>query len=153
MIAKASAKARKNHGPKRISAIACAESPAPSPAGLPFRARVLVRMRDIGHCGDICNLLDAWGYERECACSDEELPKLMASDPAIVICDPPSLGQVAKYLPLATHSPLLLAVGEEAELTDLSIKVDARLSAPARPARLRALLHHLLLEDDDEFDR
>ena len=126
---------------------------AEPPAGLPFRARVIVRMRDIGHCGDICNLLDAWGYERECACSDEELPKLMASDPAIVICDPPSLDQVAKYLPLATHPPLLLAVGEEAELTDLSIKVDARLSAPARPARLRALLHHLLLEDDDDFDR
>ncbi|HZV55073.1 MAG TPA: ATP-binding protein, partial [Rhodocyclaceae bacterium] len=52
--------------------------------GLAFRARVAVRTDDINHCGDICNLLDAWGYARECACSDEELPQLLATEPAVL---------------------------------------------------------------------
>jgi nitrogen-specific signal transduction histidine kinase len=123
---------------------------AEPPVGLPFRARIVVRTRDIGVCRDICNLLDAWGYERECACSDDELPKLLDSEPAVVICDTNSLALVARHLPQVASRPLVIALGEEADLANMPIEVDGRMSSPARPARLRALLHHLLLEDDED---
>jgi signal transduction histidine kinase len=123
---------------------------AEPPAGLPFRSRIIVRTRDISHCGDICNLLDAWGYERECACSDEELPTLLENEPAVVICDEASLDEVARHLSRLSRRPLLIALGDSVKTDNPSIEVDARLSLPPRPARLRALLHHLLLEDEEE---
>lgn len=120
------------------------------PIGLPFRARVAVRTADIGHCGDICNLLDAWGYERECACSDEELPQLLANQPAVLICDAISLDKVAESLADLARPPLLVVLGETSDKATPGVRIDGRLSLPPRPARLRALLHHLLLEDDTE---
>jgi signal transduction histidine kinase len=122
---------------------------AEPPAGLPFRARIIVRTQDLGQSGDICNLLDAWGYERECACSDEELPALLEHEPAAIICDDVSLDHIASLLPQSDPRPLLVVLGDGAEAGDQSITVDARLSLPPRPARLRALLHHLLLEDEE----
>lgn len=132
------------------SAIPLPPSLAEPPAGLPFRSRIIVRTRDIGLCGDICNLLDAWGYERECACSDEELPTLLENEPAVVICDEASLDEVARHLSRLSRRPLLVALGDSVKTDNPSIEVDARLSLPPRPARLRALLHHLLLEDEEE---
>jgi hypothetical protein len=44
---------------------------------------------------------------------------------------------------------LLVAIDEgSGSATEAPIPVDARLSLPFRPARLRALLHHLLVEDE-----
>jgi len=118
--------------------------------GLAFRARVAVRTDDINHCGDICNLLDAWGYARECACSDEELPQLLATEPAVLICDAVSLDKVAAYLGGLVQPPLIVVLGETSDKATPGLRIDGRLSLPPRPARLRALLHHLLLEEDEE---
>jgi signal transduction histidine kinase len=118
------------------------------PPGLPFRPSIIVRMQDIDRCGEICNLLDAWGYERHCACSDDELAKLLDEEPAAVICDGTSLPEIAARLPGRGTPPLLVAIDQPEEGADEpAIAVDAHLTAPFRPARLRALLHHLLVED------
>jgi signal transduction histidine kinase len=117
------------------------------PPGLPFRPSIMVRMQDIDRCGEICNLLDAWGYERHCACSDEELAGLLDGEPAAVICDRASLPGIAAHLPGRGEPPLLVAIDEGGGgATEMAIPVSARLSLPFRPARLRALLHHLLVE-------
>ncbi len=118
------------------------------PAGFPFRANILVRLEDTSRCGDVCALLDAWGYERHCACSDEELPELLSDGPAAIICDAATLSAVAKHLPDRADSPLVITLGENKSATDVT--VDAALSLPLRPARLRALLHHLLVENSAE---
>lgn len=122
------------------------------PANPPFRANVIVRMRDMEVCGDIRNLLDAWGYERHCACSDEELPKLLDANPAAVISDTASLGAVAAHFADRNFRPLLISIDAVGEALETDIQIDARLALPLRPARLRALLHHLLIEDKDESD-
>jgi signal transduction histidine kinase len=117
------------------------------PPGLPFRPSILVRMQDIDRCGEICNLLDAWGYERHCAGSDGELAGLLDDEPAAVICDRASLPGITAHLPGRGQPPLLVAIDEGGNsATEMAIPVDARLSLPFRPARLRALLHHLLVE-------
>jgi signal transduction histidine kinase len=119
------------------------------PPGLPYRPSIMVRMQDIDRCGDICNLLDAWGYERHCACSNDELADLLEDEPAAVICDSVSLQAIADHLPGRGVPPLLVAIDDADDKgAATAIPVDARLSLPFRPARLRALLHHLLVEDE-----
>ncbi|MBI4996057.1 MAG: HAMP domain-containing protein [Rhodocyclales bacterium] len=119
------------------------------PPGLPFRPSVMVRLQDIDRCGEICNLLDAWGYERHCACSNDELARLLDDEPAAVICDRDSLPAIAAHLPGRGMPPLLVAIDEAGgSAGEVAIPVDAHLSLPFRPARLRALLHHLLVEDE-----
>lgn len=122
------------------------------PPSLPFRPNIMVRMRNIERCGDICNLLDAWGYERHCAHSDDELAGLLEDEPAAVICDCASLAAIAACLPCRGTPPLLIAIDDEkgGNTAEMVVPVDARLSLPFRPARLRALLHHLLVEDPSQ---
>jgi signal transduction histidine kinase len=119
------------------------------PPGLPYRPSILVRMESIDRCGDICHLLDAWGYERHCACSNDELSILLDEEPAAVICDSASLAEIAAQLPGRGKAPLLVTIDDSAEApADTATPVAARLSQPFRPARLRALLHHLLVEEE-----
>jgi hypothetical protein len=119
------------------------------PPGLPFRPSIMVRLQDLDRCGEVCNLLDAWGYERHCACSNDELARLLDDEPAAVICDRVSLSAIAAHLPGRGMPPLLVAIDEAGGDTgEMPVAVDAHLSLPFRPARLRALLHHLLVEDE-----
>jgi signal transduction histidine kinase len=119
------------------------------PPGLRFRPSILVQVRDSDRCGDICNLLDAWGYERHCTRSDQSLAELLEDEPAAVICDRASLSEIAAHLPSRGTPPLLIAVDDaDGDTTEMAIPVDAQLSLPFRPARLRALLHHLLVEEE-----
>lgn len=110
------------------------------PAALAFRSGVIVRLQDMKCCGETCNLLDAWGYERHCACSDDELSGLLDLEPAAVLCDAENLSLIKEHLNGRSNAPLLVLLGEDAE------GVDAQLPLPLKPARLRALLHHLLDE-------
>jgi signal transduction histidine kinase len=121
------------------------------PPGLPFRPSIMVRMQDLDRCGDICGLLDAWGYERHCACSDDELARLLDDEPAAVICDGASLPGIAAHLSGRGTPPLLVAIDAAVgQSLETAVPVDAHLSLPFRPARLRALLHHLLVEDETQ---
>lgn len=124
---------------------------AEPPAGLPFRARVAVCTIDGNSYGDICGLLDAWGYERECGNSEADLQQLLATGPAVLICDASLLPQAAHLIADAPLRPLLVALGEGEESLPDGFAIDGQLTLPARPARLRALLHHLLLEEEAEL--
>lgn len=115
-------------------------APGDTPSTLAFRPRVIVRLEDMDDCREACNLLDAWGYERHCACSDEELPKLLDLEPAAVLCDSAGLSTIKVQLAGRSHRPLVVILGDDEE------SVDAQLPLPLKPARLRALLHHLLDE-------
>jgi two-component system, sensor histidine kinase len=145
---------RAGHGSMFSVSVPAAAATHPSltdpPPGLPFRSSIIVRMTDTNHCGDICSLLDAWGYQRHCACSDDELPTLMADEPAAIICDAVSLEAVAAHLSGRGDRPLIVALGNDGDVTGSAVPVDAQLSTPVRPARLRALLHHLLVEEHDD---
>ena len=136
-----------------VSLPRCMPAPRPSmepPSGVPFRPRVAVRTVEMDQCGEICDLLDAWGYERACACSDEELPELLGSKPAVVICDGILLNNVARHLVGLDAMPRLIVLGEATDPLPPGISIEARLASPTRPARLRALLHHLLLTEETD---
>lgn len=131
--------------------VAAPQAPALTepPPGLPFRPSIMVRLQDLDRCRDICTLLDAWGYERHCACSNDELARLLDEEPAAVICDSASLPAIAANLPGRGLPPLLVAIDDaDGNTSETPVAVAARLSLPFRPARLRALLHHLLVEDE-----
>lgn len=119
-------------------------------SALSFRSNVIVRMQDRERCGEICTLLDAWGYERHCACSDDELPALLAEEPAAVICDTQALTEIVPHLPPRGNIPKIVTLDTGALPANPPVAIDAHLSLPFRPARLRALLHHLLIEDDEQ---
>lgn len=119
------------------------------PAGWPFRSRIGVRTADVGLCNDICNMLDTWGYERMCACSDDELRQLLADATALIICDAASLRNISGEVAALEHPPATVMLGEVSEGGIPGLRIDGRISLPVRPARLRALLHHLLHEEDE----
>jgi signal transduction histidine kinase len=127
---------------------AVTEMPAVA-SSLPFRPLVAVRTDDLGRCCEICSLLDAWGYERECACSDDELPSLLAEHPAALICDAATLNQAVRNAIPPGRQPFLIVLGENGHAAADGLRIDGRLPTPPRPARLRALLHRLLEEDEE----
>ena len=120
-----------------------AETPAP-------HSRIAVRMADLAQCQDIGRLLQGWGYEPQCACADDELPLLLASRPAVLICDVVCLNQVGAALRGLVQAPLLILIGGDEKNPFAESPIAGRLTMPLRPARLRALVHHLLHEQADE---
>ncbi len=123
---------------------------AEPPAGIPFQSRVVVRMSDDTLSGDLCSLLDGWGYKTDRATTDADLPGLLVDKTAIVISDPALQGEVADHLSRSDPPPLLIVLGDSTEASAAGVRVDARLPLSFKPARLRALLHHLLLEYETE---
>jgi signal transduction histidine kinase len=120
------------------------------PAGVPVHSRVVVRVSDSDVATKLCSLLDRWGYKSICASSDPDLAQHLVSGPTIVISDSASLGDVAKVLAKVDQPPLLVVLSDDAEAPETSVRLDGRLPLSYKPARLRALLHHLLLEFEAE---
>jgi len=128
-------------------------SPQPivAPTGTPFQSRIVVRLNDQTVSDDLCRLLDGWGYRTDCANGPSDLSRLLADEPAIMISDSVSLDEVAEQLAASGQAqPLLIELGDSREAAGPAIKVDARLPLSFKPARLRALLHHLLVEYEEE---
>jgi len=78
------------------------------------------------------------------------LSQSLEREPAVLICDAAVLDEAARQIAHLSHRPLLVVLGDTQDRPTPEVPVDARLPSPLRPARLRALLHHLLLEDDAE---
>ena len=117
----------------------------------PRGARIAVRTQEMGVCQKICSLIDAWGYEHVCA-HESDTPQLLAAHPKVIICDAKLLPDITEQLP-PDDPPLLVALDSGATRGDLgpaASLVSGRLSSPPQPARLRALLHHLLIESNAE---
>lgn len=123
------------------------------PATASSRLRIGVRTTDICQCSAICDLLDAWGYEHVCLCSGEDLRRFLSDAPALIICDVASLAPISAESASMGQRPKVVVLGEIAEDSAPGLQVQGRISVPLRPARMRALLHHLLHEEEArEFD-
>lgn len=117
-----------------------------APTAATVRSHVVLHIADLEQRRLLCDLLDDWNYERECPDSSDELPKSMATGPAAVICDAALLGDVATHLAGLAIPPRVIALGDSAESP---VPVTAHLPVPVRPARLRALLRHILTESEE----
>jgi two-component system, sensor histidine kinase len=112
------------------------------------KPKLLVCHPDRARCAELCEMLDSWGYEHLCVDGVDEVPRLLEQSPALMLCDVRLLQPVADYLSVMAAAPLLVVLGESKEQT--AIKIDGQLPMPLRPARLRTLLHHLLMEQVEE---
>lgn len=119
--------------------------PAP-PADSAPRSHVVVHTADSARRRDLCELLDSWNYEGDCPETNEELAQSLARNPAVLICDAALFGQAAAQTPASADPPPIIVLGDQENAPAGSAPVAGRLPLPLRPARLRALLHHLLIE-------
>jgi PAS domain S-box-containing protein len=118
----------------------------------PAKPRLAICHSEGPRCEELCAMLEAWGYEHTCTHSAEGLPKLLEDEPALLMCDADLMARSAKYLSVMPEPPLLVCLGSYDEKTMPSLKIDGHLPPPLRPARLRALLHHLLMEQAETGD-
>lgn len=121
-----------------------AATEAPSTA----KPKLLVCHADRARCAELCDMLDSWGYEHECADGVADVPRLLEHTPALMLCDADLLELVAPYLSAVSEVPRVVALGDGK--LPANVKTDGHLPMPLRPARLRALLHHLLMEQGEE---
>mgnify|MGYP001767067526 FL=1 len=116
----------------------------------PPHSRIAVHMAAIAKCQEIGHLLPGWGYQSQCASDYHDLPPLLATEPAALIADSAGLDGVAAALRGAPRAPLLIVIGGDGPGRFAGIPIAGQLAMPLRPARLRALLHHLLRERVDD---
>jgi PAS domain S-box-containing protein len=122
---------------------------APSVAAKP---RLAICHTNNPHCDEVCAILDAWGYERECGRSADDIPRLLANNPALIICDASVIEHAVKFLSVMPEPPLVVVLDANNAIIPASLKIDGRLPTPLRPAQLRALLHHLFMEQAEPED-
>lgn len=115
-----------------------------------FNARVLVfgATRDTG--ASLCSLLASWGCQAICA--EAGAADQIAAPPDLVLCEDHGC-QAARAFLLAMAAggakPALILIGNAAIGLDPELPGNRvmRLRKPVLPAKLRALMHHLLEED------
>ncbi len=128
--------------------------PAIEPAaGAPYKASLAVAGVDGPTCEAVCTLLDSWGYQHQCSLGKDDLPAVIASRPDLLICDAELLEEAARCLSALQDPPLLVIAGDGDINLPPGLTIDGRLTRPIHPARLRALLHHLLLEEAEPDER
>ena len=109
-------------------------------------SKIAVYMADPVQCLEIEQLLQGWGYQHHRTSPDHELSPLITDGPAALICDTACLETVATSLREMARPPLLIVIGSDENSRGATTSIAGRLATPLRPARLRALLHHLLQE-------
>jgi len=97
----------------------------------------------------IYRLLASWGYPCEGTVGIERVADIVSRGPDLLICEAELLEEVSRVLGDIEHQPLMVVVGASEADIPPGLTVDGRLSRPVRPARLRALLHHLLIEESE----
>ena len=112
------------------------------------KPRLAICHSDRARCAELGGLLDSWGYEHECADCAADAPRLLEHDPAVLMCDAELLESIAPHLSAVAEAPFLVVLGDGR--IPAAVKVDGQLPMPLRPARMRALLHHLLMEQAEE---
>jgi anti-sigma regulatory factor (Ser/Thr protein kinase) len=122
-------------------------------AGTPYKAKLAVCSTDETACETVCTLLDSWGYQHECSLGKPNWAALISRRPDLLICDAELLEEAAHCLSAFQDPPLLVIVGDVEIRLPPGLTIDGRLATPIRPARLRALLHHLLLEETEPEER
>ena len=116
-----------------------------------FEARVLVFGTSTATCGSLCRLLASWGCDVTCTQTGAQAAVQLAAPPDLVICEDDRCREAvsfAKAMADSGEAPALIMIGDtppdvEAEAASLNA---IRLAKPMRPAKLRALMRHLLEE-------
>lgn len=111
-------------------------------------ATVLVASEDAPVLESLGNLVENWGY-RVLRADNERLMRLrLGASPEVVICDDGCFAALQDALTKRPPPrPQVILVGDQpAPGNRLKLYIDGRIAKPVRPARLRALLHHLLEE-------
>ena len=120
-----------------------------APAASATRARLLVCGEDGVDRQALLTMLEAWGYPCDHAATSAEITTAVSRRPDVVICLGECIAPFAQRMEDVQHPPLIIVVGVSDDGIPPGLTVDGRLSRPIRPARLRALLHHLLIEESD----
>ncbi len=111
--------------------------------------RILLLLRDQAEAGSLAAQLRGWGYQVYIADSLDAVDyALMSAPPDVVICDDDQMETLNAAL---THElselPSVVLLGEAPqEAVSEKFILAGQLSKPLRPARLRALLQHLMEE-------
>lgn len=116
-----------------------------------FEARVLVFGTSTATCDSLCRLLSSWGCDVTCTQTGAQAAMQLAAPPDLVICEDDRCCEAVSFVKAVADSgeaPALIMIGDippdiEAEATKQSA---IRLAKPMRPAKLRALMRHLLEE-------
>lgn len=116
-----------------------------------FDARVLVLSISTAACDSLCRLLASWGCEVTCTPTGAEAALRLGAPPDLIICEDDLCGEALPFIEAmaaAGESPPLIMIG------DIPSRLEAkagnrntiRLAKPMQPAKLRALMRHLLGE-------
>jgi anti-sigma regulatory factor (Ser/Thr protein kinase)/CheY-like chemotaxis protein len=118
-----------------------------------FDARVLVLCaRQAAACDSLCRMLGSWGCRVTWAETGTEAALKLAAPPDLILCEDECCGEAlpfAKAMTAAGAAPAIIVLGHapaalpEASLPGGRVK---QLVKPVQPAKLRALMHHLLEE-------
>ncbi|MBI3525797.1 MAG: MASE1 domain-containing protein [Betaproteobacteria bacterium] len=113
-----------------------------------FHAGVLVGCGSDAASVSLCNLLEGWGCRVTHAADDSALRIALASQPDVLICDEHSYAVAAAGANANRMStPILILLGNPPNQPgQTGAKIHGHLTRPLQPARLRALLQHLLEE-------
>jgi anti-sigma regulatory factor (Ser/Thr protein kinase)/CheY-like chemotaxis protein len=133
----------------RVAADTVTEHSAETEWSEEFAAHILLVQEGDAVSDNLFALLQNWG----CRVSEAQNAAAIATvlnggdRPAAVICDDCCYAAASQVLASMKNPPPLLLLGEQSAVGDIAMaEIAGRLSKPVRPARLRALLRHLLDE-------
>lgn len=129
----------------RAKPVAMATAPLPAAASA---ATVLVVSETAPVLESLGNLVQNWGYRVQRADSERLMRVRLGAAPDLVICDECCFLALQDALEKRPPPrPQVVLVGDPQPAGQrLKLFIDGRIAKPVRPARLRALLHHLLEE-------
>lgn len=117
-----------------------------------MNARLLVFGKDGDTGNSLRRLLASWGCHVTLVQATADVAELLATPPDLMLCESNALDLAlpcVRRLIAAGSRPALILIGESAvkEPAELDGAHTMRLPAPVQPAKLRALMHHLLDEE------
>lgn len=134
----------------RAAPVAAAEAGRSQDVGS-FAARVLVLNASTAACESLCRLLASWGCQVTCAQTGAQAAMQLTAPPDLIICEDNRCREAvpfARAMAASGAAPALIMVGDipaEAEEGMAGVR-KMRLAKPLQPAKLRALMRHLLEE-------
>jgi len=113
-----------------------------------LNATVLVGCGNAADSARLCSLLESWGCRVTHAVDDAALRMALTDRPDVLICDAHGYAAAcAGHAASQTAAPILILLGNLPSATQQSaLAMHGQLAKPLQPARLRALLQHLLGE-------
>jgi signal transduction histidine kinase len=129
--------------PRALPAIEAAPRAAFVPA-------VAVLVADPELRDEVCAHLEAWQYDFLAIDPGNPPGRWPGGEVRILICDEPALAGIDGLLAVVEKPPALIVLG--AGSLPAGLETAARLSRPLRPARLRALIRHVLAPSDAHAD-